>query len=162
MRRLVQGFLALALLAAAGCGTPEFKPFNSEEGRFTVLMPGEPQRKEMSVMKLKCIGFGVKVWGGAYAVGFMDIPPGTPFSLDGAVQGLTRHHEGKVLSNKSFSLAGSVGKEFEIESAKPKGYVSGRVIRYRTRFYQVLAMGTDARLTNSDVRKYLDSFDITR
>jgi hypothetical protein len=162
MRRLLQGGFVLPVLLLGGCGGLNFKEFTPPEGGFTVLMPGTPEKKTIPILDMTMIGYGVNVKNGAYAVGFMDMPAGRPFSLDGALQGIVNQHKGKVLSQSKFTMEGSSGTEFEIESSDPKGYVSGRMIVVRGRFYEILAMGTKARLSNTDVRKYLDSFKLTK
>jgi hypothetical protein len=70
--------------------------------------------------------------------------------------------DSQALSEKEYTFEGSTGREFEIETGKPKGYVSGRVIVLNGRFYEMFAMGTNARLSNSDVRKFLDSFKLKK
>jgi hypothetical protein len=67
-----------------------------------------------------------------------------------------------VTSLKDFTLDGVTGKEFEAEITKPKGYIAGRVIVVNNRLYQVFAIGTNARLTDGDARKFLDSFKFTK
>ncbi|HKB35905.1 MAG TPA: hypothetical protein VKD72_05590, partial [Gemmataceae bacterium] len=89
------------------------------------------------------------------------VHPAFVVSLSGSVSGAASH-DGKILSTKDFTLEGSTGKECEIESTKPKGYISGRVIVIDRRFYQALAMGTNAKLSNSDVSKFLDSFKLIK
>ncbi len=125
-------------------------------------MPGEPSRTTQRILNLDVVMYGRNVKDGAFAVGYADFPPGTPVSLDGAVQGISKTHDGKVLSSKEFILEGSTCKEFEIEINKPKGYVSGRVIVINRRFYQYFAIGTNGRLSNPDVRKFLDSFKLIK
>jgi hypothetical protein len=154
--------VALILLTAVGCGKPEFKEFKSSDGGFSVLMPGNPEKKEIPVMDLKTTAYGVNVRNGAYAVGYMDVPPGRPISLDGAIKGISTQHQGTVQTTKDFTLGGSTGKEFEVQTKQPQGYASGRVIVVGNRFYQVLAMGTNARLSDPDVRKFLDSFKLVK
>jgi hypothetical protein len=160
MRRVTTGAVALVLFALAGCGSLEFQEFTPAEGGFTVLMPGKPERKESFILGTKFVAYGLNVRNGGYAAGFGELRPGQPISLEGAIQNVTNQHQGKILSNKEFTLGGSTGKEFESEVTKPRGYVSGRVIVVGNRFYQVLAVGTNARLSNPDVRKFLDSFKL--
>src|SRR4051794_36985619 len=107
-------WLALAALAPglAGCDfqgfrnsqasaeVRRFQEFAPPEGRFTVLMPGTPERKDLKVLDLTCVGYGLNVNNGAYAVGYLDLPRGRSFSKDGAVQGICSEHQGKVLSKK--------------------------------------------------------------
>jgi hypothetical protein len=157
MRRLIQGTLAAVVLMLGGCNKLNFKEFTSQDGKFSILMPGDPEKKTQKILKIDLVMYGKNVRNGAYAVGYADIPPGQSFSLDGAIQGVSASHSGKVSSTKDFTLEGSTGKEFEVESGSPKGYISGRVIVINGRFYQFFAAGSNAKLSNSDVRKFLDS-----
>src|SRR5262245_46720368 len=162
MRRLILGALGLAVLTLASCNKLNFKEFTSQEGKFSILMPGEPERKSQRILNIELVMYGLDVRNGAYAAGYADLPRGQSFSLDGAIQGVAGTHDGKILSTKDFTLEGSTGKEFEVESSKPKGYISGRVIVINHRFYQFFAAGNNARLSNSDVRNFLDSFRIIK
>jgi hypothetical protein len=153
---------ATLLLPLVGCNKVDFKEFSSSEGKFTILMPADPEKKTQTVMGMTVVMYGKNVNKGAYAVGYADIPAGRPISLPGAVQGIAGSHDGKVLSENDYTIEGSTGKEFEIETGKPKGYVSGRVILINNRFYQMFAMGTNARLASSDVQKFLNSFKLTK
>src|SRR5262249_457403 len=161
MRRLIQGTLAAVVLMLAGCNKLNFKEFTSEEGKFSILMPGDPERKTQRIRGLEMVMYGMNVKNGAYVVGYMDAP-GRPLSLDGAIQNVTNEHNGKISSTKDFTLEGYTGKEFEIESKEPKGYISGRVIVVKDRLYTFQAAGTNAKLSNSDVRKFLDSFKLLK
>src|SRR5438093_1125700 len=89
MRRSIQGALAAAVLVLAGCNKLDFKEFTSKEGKFSILMPGEPERKTTKIFNIDLVMYGIDVRNGAYAVGYADFPPGTPLSLDGAVQGIS-------------------------------------------------------------------------
>src|SRR5262245_27580611 len=82
---------------------------------------------------------------------------GRPSPQPASVQ--QRFHENTLASR---FMEGTTGKEFEIKSTKPKGYVCGRVIVINNRLYEVFAGGTDARLTSPDVRKFLDPFKLIR
>ena len=87
MRRLIPGTLAAAVLMLAGCDKPNFKEFTAKDGKFSILMPGEPEKKTQKILNIDLIMYGRNVRNGAYAAGYADIPPGQTFSLDGAVQG---------------------------------------------------------------------------
>lgn len=163
MRRSLIIIAFLVLLPSGGCQKLKFTEFSPSGGRFSILMPGTPQEQKQKAMGMTVVMYGVNVKNGAYAAGYADLPPGLPANLSGAVQGAANSHgTGKVLSEKDFSLAGETGKEFEAEISQPKGFISGRVIVVKGRLFQALAIGTNARLSNSDVRKFLDSFQITK
>jgi hypothetical protein len=125
-----------------------FKEFSSVDGKFTILMPGTPTKKEQSVLGIKVVAFGVDVKNGAFAVTYADIPKDTPFDLSGAMNGITGSFAGKVLKETEWKFEGSVGKEFEAETTKPKGYISARLILINNCFYQIMAMGVNARMSN--------------
>jgi hypothetical protein len=97
MRRLILLAMPVVLLSSAGCGSLDFKEFSPPEGKFTILMPGTPEKKSQALQGFTLVMYGVNVRNGAYAVGYADIPPGTPFSLPGAGQGVSNSHQGKVL-----------------------------------------------------------------
>jgi hypothetical protein len=159
--------IALCILLGCSSGkkttTPvEFKEFSAPDGKFSVLMPGTPEKKTQTIQGMRLVMYGVDVKDGAYVVGYADPQPGRPVSLPGAVQGVAGSHDGKVLSETDYSFEGNTGREFEVETSKPKGFVSGRVIVINGRFYQILAMGTNASLANEDVQKFLKSFKLSK
>jgi hypothetical protein len=162
MRKLSLFATAVLLLPLAGCSKVDFQEFTSPEGKFSILMPGTPEKKTQTTLGLTVVMFGKEVRNGAYAVGYADIPSGVPTSLSGAVQGIARSHNGKILSENDYLFEGTKGKEFEVEISKPKGFISGRVILINNRLYQMFAMGTNARLSDSDVQKFLKSFKLIK
>lgn len=153
---------AFFLCFLSGCGGVEFKEFTSPEGKFSILMPANPEKKTQDVLGQTMVAYGKNVRNGAYVVGYFDVPAGVPVSLPGAAQGAANTAAGKVTTEREFTFEGNKGLEFEAETTKPKGYVSGRVIVINNRFYQLLAMGNNARLTDGDVQKFLTSFKLTK
>jgi|SRR5262245_35466405 len=162
MRNLMLFATTVMLLPLAGCNRVEFQEFSSPEGKFSILMPGTPEKKTQTTMGMTVVMFGKDVRNGAYAVGYADIPRNVPTSLSGAVQGIARSHSGKILSEKDYMFEGTKGKEFEVEIPKPKGFISGRVILIKNRLYQMFAMGTNARLSDPDVQKFIKSFKLIK
>lgn len=61
-----------------------------------------------------------------------------------------------MLSNEPCSFAHSTGRQFEIQN--PEGYVSGRLALINLRYYMILVVGPDARLSNPQVESFLNSF----
>lgn len=154
--------VAFALALVPGCGKTEFKEFTSPEGKFSILMPGDPERKTQDLLGKQLIFFSKNLRHGSYGVGFLDIPPGFPINLPGAAEGATNAHAGKVTLQREYTFEGTKGLEFEGETTKPKGYVSGRVIVLNNRFFQILALGSNARLSDPDVQKFLTSFQLMK
>ena len=162
MRKWIPLTLAVLLLPLSGCNKLSFKEFSSPEGKFSVLMPGNPDKKTQSVEGLTVVGYGVEVRNGAFAVFYADIPPGRPFNLSGGIKGAVAPYGGSVLSEKDYTFEGATGKEFEADAKNPKGYLSGRMFVINNRWYQVVAMGGNARLSNSDVQTFLNSFKLLK
>jgi hypothetical protein len=149
---------AVVLVATAGCGQ-DWQTQSSPDGKYSINMPGSPRKETRN---LGTIGFNALVSeqsDGVYMVAYSDIPPGTPVSLDGAVDGILRSQNGKLLRSTSVIIRGHVGKEFEIELSQPKkGFACGRLLFFNNRLYQILAMGERHRLSDPDVQKFLNSF----
>jgi len=161
--RLAPVTFFLVVVTTVGCGgSPNFTEFSSPEGKFTILMPGTPEKKTQDALGLKLVMYGANVRNGAYAAGYADIPPGTPVDLHGAVDGIAKGQAGKILSEKDVTVEGATAREFEVESTKPKGHVAGRVFVINNRLYQIFAAGSNLRLADADIQKFLDSFKLKK
>lgn len=154
----VLGVIGWAVWRFSG-GTAEFKEFRSAEGGFAILLPGTPTRKDQDSNGLHLTMHAVERRNSGYAVGYADAR-GTPLDLDGAVRGMAQKGNGTAQSTGGNNLVGG-WREFEIATADPKGFVSGRVVAARGRFYMYFAFGKDAQLSNPDVRRFIDSFKLT-
>jgi hypothetical protein len=165
MRRRARALPTLALLLlAAGCQRKpvSLQEFTPEEGGFTVLMPGKPQKKSLNIPtaqgNLPGVAYGVEVPNGAFVVGYFDIPPGGQYDCLAGVRGVADQFQGEVTVAQEGTFAGGAGREFEIAARKPKGYVCGRIFVVRNRVYMLHAMGGNYHLKDPDVRQFLDSF----
>ncbi|MBP3959207.1 hypothetical protein J8F10_28520 [Gemmata sp. G18] len=163
--RILVTFVALALLSPlTGCGKRGFKDFTQfaqPDAKYTVLMPGTPSCDVRNEYGFQLTTHAIEVGGEGYAVSSADIPPGTPCDLSGAVNGLSQKVSGTATRSEGASRNGSGWREFEIEGQNPHTFYSGRVLFTRGRFYIVLVFGRDAKLSNQQVRTFLDSFRIT-
>ncbi len=164
MPHLLRSLLvALALIPLAGCGKAaplDFKEFTPTEGGCSLLLPGTPTRTTAPAANLQMIMYEARVRNGSYMLALADIPPGQPTSLDGGVQGAANAVSGTVLSQTDFTLGTVTGREVEIASTKPRGHISLRIIVVGNRLYQAAAGGSSIRLSDPDVRKFLDSLKI--
>ncbi|VTR90919.1 Uncharacterized protein OS=Chthoniobacter flavus Ellin428 GN=CfE428DRAFT_3014 PE=4 SV=1 [Gemmata massiliana] len=164
MRTLTALFALVFLSPLVGCGKRElkdFRQFTSPDGKYTVLMPGTPYTEVRNEYGFQLTTHAVEVWGEGYAVSSADIPAGTPCDLSGAVTGLAQKVNGTATRSEGASRNGSGWREFEIEGQSPHKFYSGRVLFTRNRFYIVFTFGPDAKLSNQQVRTFLDSFRIT-
>jgi hypothetical protein len=157
-RLLLLLLLLLVPLALLFAGGTSFTLFSSAEGKFAVLMPGEPEKKTKVVKGVKYVAYGASVSEGVFAVGYSDFANPSAVNLSDSVNAIAKAHGGTVLSDGAYIFAGRPGRQFEARTTKPKGYLSGRVMIVGGRYYAVTALGENARLRNTTVNTYLQSF----
>lgn len=158
------------LLIVVGCKKPAAaivpQEFSPEGGRFTVMMPGTPNKQERFEAGFRLIAHGVESPNDAHMVGYSDIPASEGHELDGALDGMRQKASGTI----TYSTGGSqvingkmtVWREFEMTVTTPRaGYAAGRVIYARGRLYIVMVMGSDNRLAKPETRAFIDSFRLT-
>ncbi len=138
--------------AAGGASTGEAVPttetwvdFSSDEGRFAVQMPTQPERsqQELSVgdISLTLILFTTMVKDSkAYNVGYVDYPPEITEAdpaevLSGVVQGAAQQVSGTVTSNTPTTANGSPAVDYVV--AVQGGQVQARAILVANRLYVV-------------------------
>ncbi len=161
VRRLMLAAALLAPVLLSGC-SKEWREFSSEEGKFSILMPGFPGRKDMPILDMTMTAYGADLPNVSYMVAFVNIPSSRPFSMEHALQGMCGHHKATVLSRKNVAVEGKLFWEFEMESKNPKGYIAGRMGLHEGRWYVLIAGGNQGRLSNPEVRRWLDSFRIKK
>lgn len=158
MRRLAP-LLALALLIpVAGCGQKPFKPFTPSEGGYTVLMPGTPNRTVRNEHGVDVVVYEVSRRNEGYAVAAAVIPP-TGYDIDAAMSSLYPIGTGGRVQGQTRN--GEGWREFEAETNDRRKFCAGRVIVTRGRFYALVAAGANAKLSNPEVRAFIDSFQLT-
>ena len=79
MRKLL---LALGLfgLLLPGCAA-SFSEFSPPDGKFSILMPGTPEKKTKIAKGLKNITYGADAGNNAYSVSYADLPNDNPYDL---------------------------------------------------------------------------------
>jgi len=160
-----RGILAVFLaVLGAGCGNRglEWKEFSSPDGGYRLLMPGTPKGETRAQGGVTVNAQTVELKDGAFLVSYTDLPAGTPFNSDAAIQGMATTYQGKVLSQADYAIGGKPGKGFELEINQPKGFAVGRMAVVDNRLYQLLVIGANRRATDSEVQKFFDSFELTR
>ena len=153
----------------------DWKPYTSKEGRFTVLMPvATPTQMKQNLktpvgeMELNVVGAELPNNQGGYAVIYNDLPesitqqPGAEqMILDNAAMGAQTNVPGaKVIGDpKKITLEGSPGRELTLE-APLVGKMIVRVYIVKGRQYQVIARGSNERLSSKETQLFLDSFKL--
>ena len=157
------GFIGLLVWRASN---PDWKDFNSPEGRFTATYPGSPKKKsEIDALGNTTTMFYVEAdWGHvAYFVGYTDLPgagivPDPATVLDAAASVITT-----VKSKKPIRIDGHPGIEVdgEIVHNGQKADVTNRIYLVGARMYQVMVVREKGHQRPADFSKFLDSFRLT-
>lgn len=149
----------------------DFKPFISNEGGFSVLMPGAPNQKKQSVITtaglLDLYLFTVELENDttAYLATYVDYPENVVKTsnsdevLSNVRDGQLDSQKGRLLSERFVAIGQYPGRELEIETAS--NYVRGRIYLVGTRLYQVLAVYPLDQRPADISRRFLDSFKLS-
>jgi hypothetical protein len=149
-------------MASIGCGAkPQWQEVSSDEGGFTVQMPGTPRAETRTQGALTINGLGVKVKDSVYRASYANLPPGSGFDYSAGIKAIAANYEGAVTSESDFTIEGCTGKSYEIEITKPmKGFASGRMVVVKDRLYQLLVMGSTIRAADPDVQTFFNSLTL--
>jgi hypothetical protein len=146
-------------------GGGEFKEFSPAGGNFTVLMPSASERKGLEILIQSLTAWEGSRGGVTYVVGYADDGGGwmvdrpTLESLYSQVSG--RGQFGVEGSDEFGYYASGSWNERELRASDNSDYLSGRTWLAGGRFYVLFAYGKDARRSNPEVRRFLDSFKLT-
>jgi hypothetical protein len=150
----------------------EWQEFSSEEGGFSVLMPGTPrenvQRTGAPGSSIHHASFQVKFQASSYVVSYSN--------LDREMLGIESPSEflantmdvaldvmnAQLMTQQDIALDGNPGKAFSatatIEGVETA--IEGRYYLVEDRLYQVLAMGHEGSVSEADKQKFLESFKL--
>ncbi len=164
--------LSLTLLLS-GCfkaSEEQLIEYTSDEGKFTVSMPGKPSKDikniPTAVGAISMYLFMVEKTNIAYMVAYSDYPAVVVENsdpekiLDGAVNGAMQNMEGKLISQEQITYGEDPGREISFNAKK--GIAKGKavIVLSGNRLYQVMAVGSNARYPNKTVKKVIDSLEI--
>lgn len=167
--------MAVFALLISGCGKAAWKEFSSEKGKFSVMVPGEPEEKTEPVNLPKIgtvnmITYTVEQRDGAYMATYADYPYGlfqqtTPDKvLDGVGEGMARGSatDGKVVSEQRITVGENPGRDLVIEGTRQnvKFIMKARIALVSHRLYQIAAVMPKDQSTSIDAAKFLDSFKL--
>jgi len=145
--------------------------YNSPEGRYSVLLPGEPKLSTQEAAASTGEKFTQYMAASedsmaVYMVGYFDVAPDKTFSFEKARDGFIAAVKGTLLSEKVISLAGYPGREANVSANGG----SGAEYLIQVRFYQVekriyviqfiVAKSADAEVSAAKSAKYFDSFQV--
>jgi hypothetical protein len=178
MNRLksIVGFVAVFIIICAaiyiytGNGKlAPFKEFRSDEGRFTVLMPGKPEVRneamDMPFGKVNTITYMAGSRKIGCIVSYADYPELLIKStdpqklLDGAKEGAIKNAGGRLVSETNIDFHGLPAKEVLIEISN-KAFVTAKFILKSPRFYTLMFFAPTNKGHEQDISKFFDSFKI--
>ncbi len=168
--------LITAALLCSGCGpkTADWIKYNSPEGRYSVLLPGEPKLSTQESTTAtgekfpQYIAASQDSSGALCMVGYFNFAPGTAFSFDDGRDGMVAAVKGTLISEKTISLGDHPGRELRVAATGD----DGKKYIIRAKFYQaesrvyvvqlIVAQSSEGPSVDAKGAKYFDSFQITK
>lgn len=172
MNKRIVFVLLLALVLLSGCGETEeeWATFESEEGRFSILFPGEPKEQTESVSTaigtIETEFFMVEQKDMAYSLNYADYPADivaasdAGMMLNGARMGAVSNVNGELLDEKEITLDGYPGREIRIEIDEDDIIVRARFYLVENRLYVVQALSKKSKASSEEIDEFLDSFEL--
>jgi len=147
--------------------------YDSPEGRYSVLFPGEPKLTTQDTTAatgekmLQYLAMSSDS-GALYMVGYFDSAPNMTFSFDKARDGFVAAVKGTLLAEKPISLDGNAGRELKVLSkiSDPDELIMMvRFFHVGVRIYViqlVVPKSSEAAVSAEKNVNYFDSFRITK
>lgn len=170
--------VVLLLLISTGPGfafqnSSEWIRYNSPGGRYSVLLPSQPEPGTQESATAEGIKFtqymATLIEGNSvYLIGYFDHVPGTEFSFDRARDGMINAFKGTLLSESAISLGGSPGRDLKIDAKSEAGtvfLVRARIYDIDKRVYVlqfIIPKPQDDSEAAAKCAKYFDSFQVTK
>jgi hypothetical protein len=145
--------------------------FRSPDGRFTIVMPGQPiqELKRFGQGEAQLIQHKFSVFRNnkreLFMVYYMDIPEpavkglGTEKLIDSFVQDVAVSANGTLVDKRKIVINGHPGAEVKVKVPNT-GIITARVFLVGNRCYHVSAAMPSAKASSEEVRKFLDSFQL--
>jgi len=165
MRTLVVTLL-LTIVASGTVQQPEWKPFSSPDGSFSVLFPNSPTEHKQTIGGINTLMYlSVDDDATEYAVAFADYPEAnikqlTPDKIfDAGRDNLIAAEHGTLIKQSTITLEGYPGRAITV--AMPDGLITtGRLYLIKNRVYQLLAETKRIKENAERIESFLDSFKL--
>ena len=177
MRQLLPVVPLLILIIAGRAfgfqGSHEWVKYDSPEGRYSVLLPGQPNLTTQEAVTANGEKFpqymaSAADAGAVFLTGYFDHIPGTAFSLDKARDSMIQAVKGTLVSEGSISLGGNPGRELKVSLTGADGVeylVQARFYDVDKRVYMlqfIIAKADDDSVSAAKAEKYFDSFKLSK
>jgi hypothetical protein len=166
--------IALFLQREQLAGEAGWKEFTSGEGRFSILLPRTPRQTtetvDTPVGEIDEHSFTVIHGNITYIVSYSDYPQnvlstGDPQAiLDSFSDSAVTSIEGRLLSERSISLNGYLGRELKIKIADDPDTTIAQIRIYLVgnRLYYIYTLAPEDRASSPSVDRFLNSFKLVR
>jgi hypothetical protein len=166
---IVLAILVTLVLVACG-GAVGWREFRSNEGGFSIMMPGRPEEQSQKTATafgtIESRVFLVEYKGAGYLLNYADYPPeivqDSPEDviLDGVSLGVVAQSGGTLISSAAIRLGEYTGRELEINSPAGGSVLMVRIYLVGTRIFQ-LSVVSELRVNNSeDLAQFFNSFEL--
>jgi hypothetical protein len=160
-RKIVFGLLGMCLFAT-GCSKMKWREFNCLDGQYSIQMPGDPEMKTQRIGTRLFVTYSIQVGSIVYIVDYADTD-GPDKDLSQFGESLASGNNGTITKRNDWTLDGVKGVECEIHfKGEENHYYSGRSIVINNRMYEIFVRGKNAKLDNPDVKKFFESFKVTK
>jgi tetratricopeptide (TPR) repeat protein/serine/threonine protein kinase len=141
----------------------EWQEYTSEEGAFSVMLPGNPTRRTLRIDDIESVLLHV----GDYGVEFTDFSGIESVSqsdiqriFDGSIAQFLAERDGTLIDERAISLFGYPGREIEGQILDT-AYFRVRMYLVQNRIYWVFAMTSSEETLEDTATPFLDSFTLT-
>jgi len=165
--------IGLLIFSLMGCQKDSWQKFSSEEGAFSIKLPGAPLEQvatvdtdagpvEFHLFILDTFGRD----GIAYTVAYSDYPDsvmqaGAPDSIFNEVRDRALAKlQGELTSDLEVTLGEHPGREIRIQTTDGEFYIDFHLYMVGTRFYQVIVETHRDKSTSPEIQKCFDSFKL--
>jgi hypothetical protein len=143
-----------------------WQTFTSQDGKFSVELPGKPQEGSRSIpvgtdtMELHTFSLGTSKE--SYTMTFSDYPASIMQTsaatlLEGALTGVVG--QGTLVDKQSITVDGNPGIQAEFE-VPGTGYSWYKALFVEERMYQLIVIAQNKDATAQDAKRFLDSFEL--
>jgi len=146
--------------------------FKSEEGRFSIRLPGKPEHEvvEVGTDKGKQHQFTLDLGRGAYLISYQDNPKlegSTPKQIAAALEvgrdQLKKTFQGELLESKTLTLDKKhPGLDSRWTIPDANGEARCRFYMVGTRLYQIMAIGVPEFANSDEAKQVIESFKVMK
>jgi hypothetical protein len=169
-RWLLGGVILLLVPLSVRADEGDLEKVTSKEGKFTVLLPKNPETQTSNVTsavgEIQLVIVSATLGDSWYAAAYADYPAealknaDSAKLLDGARDGAVANVNGKLIKEDKITLgkAKHPGRELLIQAPDGKIYARMRMYLVGNRLYQVIVAGTETDVKAKTANSVFDSF----